>query len=87
MDTQTIRADACAVIDCDNKGRRQVCPFDGRYHHHGLIHYGPDYPQLVDLIEFSPKGETGWLKICDPHYAIIHNAMAEHLERIRTGRL
>lgn len=33
----------CAVTDCTADGRPQVCPYDGRYHHHGRIHYENDH--------------------------------------------
>jgi len=58
----------CAVTDCKEAGRPQVCPYDGKYHHHGYIHYENGHrwhPQLT----FKPGP---WRGICDPHMAEIN---------------
>ena len=53
----------CAVKGCERKPYPEVCPYDGRRHHHGCIHY-----------EFS--GEAGlefhqdhWMWVCMKHHA------------------
>jgi len=56
----------CAVVNCPNLGRRQICPFDGRYHGHGCIHYSNDDKRLN--LEFKTDG---WYYICDEHYNFI----------------
>lgn len=42
---------------CDGEARRQVCPGDGRYHHHGCIHL--------------PEGAGGLGAVCDECYPIV----------------
>lgn len=59
----------CAVEDCDGLGRPQVCLYDGRYHHHGFIHYGEQYPEMAELGLTFRTGE--WRGICEPHYATL----------------
>ena len=52
----------CAVIDCPGQGRPQVCLADGRYHHHGCIHYD----HLGEKVGLEFRKGWGWL--CDEHY-------------------
>lgn len=66
----------CAVEGCENQGQRQVCPFDGRYHHHGRIHYENDHP-LLGGMRFRDLAQHGWLGICDPHYVDIKHLMED----------
>jgi len=56
----------CAVIDCPNPGRPQICPYDHKYHHHGCIHY--DCGRPVSQLTF--RGD-GWYWICDEHYEMV----------------
>jgi hypothetical protein len=51
----------CAVVDCTERGRPQVCPYDGRYHHHGSIHYGT----IPSALTFH---KDAWDWICTGHY-------------------
>ena len=53
----------CAVKDCPNPGRPQICLYDGKYHHHGCIHYS-EHP--YDTLEFR---NGGWYYLCDEHYS------------------
>jgi hypothetical protein len=62
----------CAVVDCGNPGRPQVCPYDGRFHHHGRIHYDCGYPAHSLTFE---QGE--WLYVCNEHYAILKREREE----------
>jgi hypothetical protein len=55
----------CAVTDCKDDGHAHICPYDGRFHHHGRIHYGCGYP------ESSLKFREGWNFVCDRHYEIL----------------
>jgi hypothetical protein len=57
----------CAAADCPNLGRPQVCPYDGRYHHHGRIHYG-DAPNRGVGQEGIAWRSEGWHLMCDAHY-------------------
>jgi len=57
----------CAVEGCSRIGSPQVCPYDGRYHHHGCIHYDCGYPQ--HSVSFKQDGE--WHFICDEHYELL----------------
>lgn len=57
----------CAVEGCGINGRPQVCPYDGRYHHHGRIHYEQGHRWHPDL-RFR---EGDWHRICDDHYRAI----------------
>lgn len=63
----------CAVVDCTERGRPQVCVFDGKYHGHGMTHYS-DFEEIVGL-RFRPVGE-GWFWMCSPHQSKIDAAMA-----------
>ena len=56
----------CAVEGCTNEGKPQICPHDGRLHHHGCIHYNCGCPN--HSLEFI---KDGWYWICDEHYAIV----------------
>ena len=66
-------ADArCAVVGCTERGRPQVCPYDGRYHHHGRIHYeGPKAPAGITF------HADHWDLMCDSHYSVLN------VERLR----
>ena len=67
----------CAVRGCERPASPQICPFDGRYHHHGCIHY--------DRTENVPDGVEylkGWGWVCDFHYGAIC-AAAGKLEYVR----
>ena len=55
----------CAVEGCANGGRVQICPYDGRLHGHGRIHYNCGHP--VHLLKFRANG---WFLMCDEHYAV-----------------
>lgn len=64
-------ADRCAVVGCEERGRPQVCPYDGRYHHHGCIHY-EDGHRWHPRLTFK----TGWWRgMCDAHMAEIRAGM------------
>lgn len=56
----------CAIKDCPNPGRPQICLYDGKYHHHGCIHYKEDHPW--NNFKFR---KDGWYWVCDEHYAIM----------------
>lgn len=72
---QEIDEGRCAVQGCTKGGRSQVCIYDGRYHHHGRIHYGPDYPEMAELeISFRKLEDGGWRGVCDEHYALLRDA-------------
>lgn len=58
--------DRCAVEGCDKRGRPHVCPYDGRYHHHGCIHYDCGYPQ--HSVAFKTDG---WRWVCNEHYQLL----------------
>lgn len=61
------RTDDCAVVGCENVGRPQVCPYDGKYHHHGNIHYDDGHRWHPHL-----RFKSGtWRGICDEHMAEI----------------
>ena len=60
--------DLCAVDGCEKEGKPQVCPHDGRMHHHGRIHYDCGYP--VHSLKFRSMDE-GWFLICDEHYQVV----------------
>ena len=77
----------CAVVDCENGGRSQICPFDDRYHHHGRIHYPTDQKEAEGWgsigLAFRPLSEGwGWLLICDEHYKVVR----EDIDRRREQR-
>jgi len=57
----------CAVQGCRNPGRRQVCPYDNRYHHHGKIHYENQHRWHPDL--HFKRGP--WRGVCDAHMKVI----------------
>jgi hypothetical protein len=58
----------CAVEGCDEEGHPHQCPYDGRSHHHGCIHY--ECYQSDDLV--WRKGNWFWM--CFPHF---HQCEAE----------
>lgn len=54
----------CAFKRCHQEGKPQVCFADGRYHHHGCIHYNRN----------DSKFRTGgWCWLCDEHYKLLEN--------------
>ena len=55
----------CAVMNCPEPGRPQVCPYDGSLHGHGMIHYEEGYP--ISRLTFR----AGWHLICEEHYAVL----------------
>ena len=61
LETLPIDDGRCAVVDCVERGRPQVCLTDGRYHRHGYIHYEDGDGGLV-----FRRGAWHWL--CDAHY-------------------
>jgi len=67
----------CAVRGCEREASPQICPFDGRYHHHGCIHYDRA-PGRIPELEFL----DGWGWVCDFHYGAICAATG-HLDYIR----
>ena len=60
----------CAVEDCAERGRPQVCPYDGRYHHHGKIHYKNDH-RIHPALRFKAGP---WRGVCDSHMTKIKAA-------------
>jgi hypothetical protein len=60
----------CAVEGCTDRGRPQVCPYDGRYHRHGKVHYANEHPWHPTLAFRS----GAWRGICDRHYEVIIGA-------------
>ena len=66
--TQATQVDEreCAVEDCHEWGKPQVCVYDGRYHHHGRIHYENGHPFHPEL-RFRGMDEGGWRGICNTH--------------------
>lgn len=61
----------CAVEDCANRGRPQVCPYDQRYHHHGRVHYGT----IPSALAFR---EGGWSLVCDAHLKHLTDELDAH---------
>ena len=55
----------CAVDNCESRGRPQICFYDGKYHHHGMIHYSGGRP------EHSVTFREGWHKMCEEHYQLL----------------
>lgn len=70
----------CAVLDCENEGRPQACPYDGQYHRYGCIYYDCGYP--LPTLKFR---EEGWYWMCDEHFQIIIEA-AKASEKLGHGR-
>jgi hypothetical protein len=63
----------CAVVGCENEGRRQRCPIDGRVHGHGRVHYPRDAEDRETWghhLTFRPY-EEGWCLMCDMHMAVL----------------
>ena len=55
----------CAVKYCREHGRPQICPYDHKYHHHGMIHYDCGSP------EHSVAFVEGWEFVCNTHYELL----------------
>lgn len=69
----------CAVEGCPAWGEPQVCLYDGRYHHHGRIHYGARYPEMEELgITFRDIEDGGWRGICSRHYGILREGRRKY---------
>jgi len=68
----TARTDACAVLDCENQAKPQVCPYDNKYHGHGAIHYDCGYPESSLRFRFGD-----WFWVCDTHYQVLCQERAE----------
>lgn len=67
--------DLCAVTDCMAWGEPQVCLWDGKYHHHGRIHYDNGYPSAVrGGLTFRDLDDGGWRGVCKAHMAIMRAA-------------
>lgn len=64
-------APLCAVVGCRTAGRPQVCPYDGRYHHHGRIHYECHTYKHNDPGTELRFRKGAWHLMCDEHYAQI----------------
>lgn len=62
----TANASRCAVVGCSEPGRPQVCPYDGRRHGHGAVHYDCGSPPSA--LTFH---EDDWYWVCDTHYAVL----------------
>jgi hypothetical protein len=63
----------CAVVDCENDGRRQICPYDHRVHGHGRIHYPTDQGDRKtwpSVLNFRPLSD-GWFLMCDDHNCVV----------------
>jgi hypothetical protein len=56
---------ACGVEGCGDEGRPQICPYDKRYHRHGMVHYQCGYPE--SRLAFR----KGWHLLCNEHFAIV----------------
>ena len=69
-ETMPIDDGLCAVVDCPARGRPQVCPYDGRYHHHGYIHYQNGHRWHPSLTFRA----GAWHGVCDRHYEVIIGA-------------
>ncbi len=55
---------------CGADGRTNVCPMDGRYHHHGCVH--------------TPEGGLEWLcRDCTAEIAMDLAVLRRHREEIR----
>jgi hypothetical protein len=62
-----IRGEAtCAVEGCEEQGKPQVCPYDGRMHRHGKVHYDCGSPKSA--LKF--RGGR-WRLICDTHLGVL----------------
>jgi len=63
----------CAVEGCEDEGRRQTCPYDGRVHHHGRVHY-PDSAEAQEIwgnrLAFRSMRD-GWFLMCDTHMEVL----------------
>lgn len=57
----------CAVVGCRSQGLPQICPYDGRYHHHGRIHYDCPRAQPTALEFYQDE----WDLLCDEHYGVL----------------
>lgn len=69
----------CAVVDCLDRGGPRTCPYDGRYHRHGRIHYGT----IPSSLTFH-KG--AWDYLCYGHYVVLVRELdAAHRESVRAG--
>lgn len=85
-DAPTLPASPCSVVDCPNPGRPQACPFDGKYHHHGRVHYSNDMATRAGIaaaglgIRFVEPGE-GWRYTCDRHIADLEHALGARVTR------
>ena len=63
----------CAVEGCEDEGRRQVCPYDGRVHHHGRVHYPTDASareRWGSSLTFRPIRDD-WFLMCDTHMEVL----------------
>lgn len=65
LNTTAIR-NPCAVEACEQEGRPKVCLYDGRYHHHGAIHY--ETAQRGKLKTDLTFRDDHWYWICSDHY-------------------
>ena len=63
------RQSVCAVVGCEAKGKPQICPYDGHYHHHGCIHYAD--AAAGHGLTFRTDG---WCYVCDTHHAVLVSA-------------
>ncbi len=62
----------CAVLGCFQKPGPWVCPYDGRRHGHGAIHYDSGYPDSA--LTFR---QGDWFWICEAHYQVLCAERAE----------
>lgn len=65
----------CAVEGCPEEGKRQICLYDGKLHHHGCIHYNCEAAKMTKHgLTFR---EGGWALMCDKDYAVMKKAYEE----------
>lgn len=69
----------CAVEGCEHTAVPQICLYDGRYHHHGCIHYDCDAAKVT---EHGLQFRDGWGWLCPSHYAVLVSAQ-KRLEQMR----
>ena len=72
-------AACCIVEDCRNEPKPQVCPYDGKRHHHGSIH--------VECYKGTKlKFRSGyWMWICDEDYKECEDELEARTGKRRTA--
>ena len=69
----------CAVEDCENGGRRQICYVCDKYHYHGRVHYPQNAASRERWGSTLTFRDGDWFRMCDAHMDVLIQERQERL--------